>query len=249
MTLETSMRFKNVHRTVLNALRHAMYMDVPSLGVKDVTFLQTDGPLEKELVANRIGQLPIHALAEAPPGALTNTEHPDVVAVFEINVAATQGRYVTVWSTDARCVAGAAKIVHYRSAEEEARASEDKGYHLSGLHGVHGPQSLHVVFTVVLDTARGGRVKDMENCHIPWSVIAPPKLREHADGSEEWTYESNGSVCLRYAVTVAFARLTLLCDTLLDSLGERDKPHAVSTVAGGAQSQFPPYATRRIQAT
>jgi hypothetical protein len=218
LTKALTVRCRDVSGPVLNALRHAMYMDVPVLGVKDVTFLRTDGPLEKELVANRIGLLPIRALRMPPAGAVPSTGHDDVAAVFEINVAATEGRYRTVWSTDARCIAGAAEIVHYRSPAEKAAAYLDKGYHLSGLHGVHGPQSLHATFTVVLDTARGGRARDTEDCHAPWSRIAPAMRN---DAGDEWTYEGNGGVDIRYAMVVSLARLTLLSQRLLDSLPAR----------------------------
>lgn len=149
-------RLSNVGLPLTNALRHALYKDVPVLAVAEVTLLFYDGPLEAELLALRLGQLPIAPLLDAAG----TSPHVDS-AVFEINVSGELDRLTRVLSTAATCTTGNARIVHYRSDAERALACHDDGFVLAYLHP---RQRLHCKFVARIGTGRTG---------TRWSVVKP----------------------------------------------------------------------------
>lgn len=143
MTVQLSGIIQSMH----NFLRHALFKDVPTLGVDTVTFIQYDGPLESEMVSHRLGQLPVRVLHTAP---LDTT-----AATFCINVVApprTEKSGITwVTSADVVCTSENAEVVSYRSAAEREIAARDTGYLLVPLHP---GERVHVTFTARVSTGR-----------------------------------------------------------------------------------------------
>lgn len=149
--------FEGISQSLFNVTRHAVFKDVPVLGVDTVTFIEYDGPLESEMVSHRIGQLPLQFTHTAPSDA---TE-----ATFEINIRApppsTKCGLTWVTSADITCVDGTARVVHYRSDAETRLAPEDKGFMLVPLHP---NQRIHVTFKARVSTGR--EAARWVSCHV-----------------------------------------------------------------------------------
>lgn len=112
---------------VANAIRHALMKDVPVLAPDVVEIVQYNGQLQTEMVAHRIGLLPVACNDGQTP-------HPDATAVFELDV--TWDRPTPGWVTSDLfvCVSGDAHIVHFRSDAEAKAAHRDTGFPLFMLH-------------------------------------------------------------------------------------------------------------------
>lgn len=140
--------FEGIDYSLFNTVRHALFNDVPVLAPDTVTFIQYDGPLEPEMVAHRIGQLPLRILPTAAGGDVADSEY-----VFCIDKKADTSKAGIVWVTskDIACVTGNAEVVHYRTDAEEALAAHDRGFLLLALHP---GQRVHVTFRGRVSTGR-----------------------------------------------------------------------------------------------
>jgi DNA-directed RNA polymerase alpha subunit len=141
--------FDGIDYSLFNTVRHALFKDVPVLAPDTVTFIQYDGPLEPEMVAHRIGQLPLRVL----PTAGTEPHGADAEYIFRIHKEADTSKAGIIWVTskDVSCVTGNAEVVHYRTAAEEALAAYDHGFLLVALHP---GQRVHATFRGRVSTGR-----------------------------------------------------------------------------------------------
>lgn len=169
--------------SVFNVIRRALYQDVRTLAADDVQIDKYDGDIEREMIAHRVGQLPLAPLdyTDVPAGA-----H----AEFVISVA-TGARGVPspvhVTSYDVKQVDSAsgirAEVVHYRSDAERAAACMDMGYKLCPLR--HG-QQLHMRFMARAGTGRQ---------HARWQAVRVQCTRIDVDAEEfDMTITTTGAV-------------------------------------------------------
>jgi hypothetical protein len=147
-----ALRLSATSTATANALRHALLKDVCVAAMDHVTLHVYDGPLEPELVAHRFGQLPVALLDTDNARRVLDSDGSgdDVVATFDVDVTNTGRELLWVTSHDLTCTRGRARIVHYRSAEEEDVA-RGVGFLVCALHP---KQRLRATAAVKLGTAR-----------------------------------------------------------------------------------------------
>lgn len=120
----------------VNAVRHAMLMDLPVLGIQCIDVRRYDGLLDIETVLLNIGLLPI----AAPGGGIPV---PGTIAVFKVCVVATDTSFRPVSSYDIQHLVTfapdgtvneePARLMHYRSLAEAIAAPHDRGFRIAAL--------------------------------------------------------------------------------------------------------------------
>lgn len=183
-----------------NVLRHALYADVDVYAPDTVTFIQYDGPLEPELIAHMIGQLPLRR---------TDDVHDDVPVTFAVDVQTDASTPSLTWvsSVDFTCTSGNAEIVHFRSDKERAAAFADTGFLLCPLHA---GQRFVATFTATLNNGRHG---------TRWNSVHPivrPLLCDDAETTTPTSFEliiqTTGAItptnALRAALKVVLQRVS-----------------------------------------
>lgn len=174
---------RGIDYSVANLIRTSLFMDVKCLAAEKVTFRGYDGILMSEMVAHRIGELPLRFVHRGP--LVVGAE-----ARFDIDVISKPGVPKLTWikSRDIRCIEGDAEIVHYRTAGEEKAASGDHGFHVAALHA---GQRLQATFLARVKTGRDG---------TQW-VCAYPLVFPLEDGSGySVTIETTGAVTAERAL-------------------------------------------------
>ena len=212
--------FSDVDVSIVNVIRHSLYADVPVLAANTVTFIQYDGPLEPELIAHRIGQLPLRFRTDrtsADEGDDGLRPRPSS-AVFRVDVQTDASVPGLVWvtSNDVVCVTGDAEVVHYRSKAEKAAAFADAGFPLCPLHA-----GQRFVATFFADVGTGRKATRWSSVH--------PIIRPRDDGSTfDVVIQTTGAigppVALKRALEAVMTRLTAgitSCDELLKASGAR----------------------------
>jgi hypothetical protein len=186
---EVAFSILDVDRSTVNALRTALYADVPVLAPERVTLVHFNGVQEQEMVTLNLGLCPFRRVDWGVPGP---SESYTIHLTQAVDAEEPRGRWVT--SRAIRCPPEI-EPVHFASREQEKAAVYDEGMQITKL--CPGEQ-VDLTAVVRTGTARGaGRTR--------WMAGTPTVREVEPHRHYEARFSSFGGVT---AVDALFAALS-----------------------------------------